>query len=507
MTTEQTPTGIWVPGGAGAGAEPTTERSVDDDAGAQVVERNAITPRYYDSAVAATRYDSAVGYLGAGGMVNAVTGAGTSLDRTKSAVWRATKWNRRESLEVVYNESWACRKFIDIPVDDMTVRWREFDDAGDAQVKMVDQEQTLSVPERLTDAMKAARLYGTALLIIASAEGPLDQPLVPEAVRQDDLVQMFVVDRYHAAVYEYDVDLQSPMYGQPLSYLIDPFGPRGGILRDVVLPDRYATWVRVHHSRVVRFDGIAPLTSNRYSVYDTDWGVSLIVPALKAIIDDHTVAAGVAHLADEASVPVMKITGLGEGYASRARTTPDPDVPTPDEMASMVSRAKSIYRTVFLDVQDEFERVNVSWGGIAEVMNQFAQRLAAIADVPATRFWGRSPMGMNSTGESDMENYAIHVAATQKQMLTKPLKKIDELLARNAGLREPPEYHFPLLVDISEIDLATIAQAKASAVQTAVQAGIITEDDGRSILDGDAVFGDLPGTAPGQPMLDVSPLP
>lgn len=483
---DESPTKLWVPGAGDGG---------------RVVEKSA--PQSYDSRSAAVQYDG----RGVGGLFNAATGVGTELDRTAQGMWRPTTWRQGTPLEIIYNESWACRKFIDIPVDDMTVRWREFDDAGSAQQAMTEQEQSLSVPERLTDAMKAARLYGTSLLIISSSESALHQPLLPESLRPGDLVQMFVVDRFHASVYEYDVDLRSPYYGQPVSYLIDPFGPRGGVLHQTVTPDRYSTRMQVHRSRVIRFDGIAPLTSNRYSAYDVDWGVSLLVPALKAIIDDATVAAGVAHLADEASVPVMKVGGLGESYASRASTSPDPDTPTADEMAQMVSRAKTIYRTVFLDREDEFERVNVAWGGIADVMNQFAQRLAAIADVPATRFWGRSPLGMNSTGESDMENYAIHVAATQKQMLTKPLKRIDELLARNAGIGEPPEYHFPLLVDISETDLAAIAQTKASAVQTAIQAGVITEDDARSILDGDRVFGDLPGNAPGQPMLDVSPLP
>lgn len=446
-----------------------------------------------------------------GGFLNTTTGSGTSIDHAKGGRWTPTRVDTGAPLEVIYNESWACRKYIDIPVDDMTVRWREWDAAGQSGVTMMEQEESLELRERITEVIKAARLYGSALLIIVTRNQKLSEPLIPEAVLIDDLINLLVVDRYHASVNAYDTNIYSPTYGEPLSYLIDMFSgfsslqhALGGRLGNA---DPHSMEV-VDRSRVIRFDGIPQLTRNRYSNYDPDWGISLIVPAIKAIIDDQTVASGAAHLADEASVPVMKVQGMQEGYASRARTAADPDIITPDEMASMVSTTKSIYRTVFLDAADEFERVNVSWGGLAEVMNQFAQRLAAIADVPQTRFWGRSPMGMNATGESDMANYALHVAAMQKKMLTAPLKKLDVLLSMNAGIgNEPPEYHFPSLMDIGDLDKSTIASTKATSVQTLITAGVITEDEGRKIIDGDDIFGDLPGNAPGQPMLDAPMAP
>lgn len=442
------------------------------------------------------------GYYSHGGLVNPATGTGTARDHSEHSTWRPTVYDTGAPLEVIYTESWACKKYIDVPVDDMTVRWREFDDSNTDGETMHEQEDALNLRERITDAIKAARLYGSALIVIVSQEAPLDKPLIPDAIQKDDLTNLLVIDRYHASVAEYDNDIYSPTYGKPLFYLVDMFsGFTTSALRRIGISDPHNMQL-VDHSRVIRFDGLPRLTVNRYSHYDPDWGISLIVPALKAIMDDHTVSAGAAHLADEASVPVMKVQGMQEGYASRARTAMDPDVLTPDEMAAMVSMTKSIYRTVFLDAADDFERVNVSWGGLADVMDRFAQRIAAIADIPATRFWGRSPLGMNATGESDMANYAMHVAAMQKRTLSMPLKKIDELLARNAGIGEPPEYHFPSLMEISDLDKAQVAQAKATAMSTAITAGIITEDDARTALDGDEIFGDLPGEAPGQPMLE-----
>ena len=75
----------------------------------------------------------------------------------------------------------------------MTVRWREFDDAGGDGPIMVEQEEELKLRERMTDVIKAARLYGTALLIIVTANQTLADPLVPQAMQREDLTNLLVV--------------------------------------------------------------------------------------------------------------------------------------------------------------------------------------------------------------------------------------------------------------------------------------------------------------------------
>src|SRR5690606_33285099 len=43
----------------------------------------------------------------------------------------------------------------------------------------------------------------------------------------------------------------------------------------------------------------------------------------------------------------------------------------------------------------------VSWTGIPDIMMAFAQFIAAVCDIPATRLLGRSATGLNATGEHD----------------------------------------------------------------------------------------------------------
>ena len=387
---------------------------------------------------------------------------------------------------MLYAQSWAARKFIDIPVDDMFIRWRQWDDDGE---EMGEAETEHRVQQLLARAMKAGRLYGTAVLVMVTREGPLDTELIPERVRPGDLSHLLVFDRYDLWISQRDDDLMSPTYGQALEYTIHPARGVG---------------VTVHHSRVLRFDGLSPLASDGYTVYDQDWGLSEIIPAILAIMQDQGTATGAAHLAQEASIPVLRLMGYREALAGGGR---DPDDPTPEQLGESINRYKSIYRTLFLDSGDEFDRTSVTWAGLPDIMDRFARRLAACANIPETRFWGRSPAGLNASGDSDMANYAGHVAAMQTRLLTEPLSRLDMVLSRHAGMSEPPEYSWPSLIDQSDAEQATTLKARAEALRTLVDAGIIDEDEARDAIAADELFPDgLSGPAP-EVEIETAPMP
>ncbi|MCY3553724.1 MAG: DUF1073 domain-containing protein [Gemmatimonadetes bacterium] len=424
-----------------------------------------------------------------GGPVNPVSGMGTQADKSEHAFFTPTRVSWRGDLEVLYAQSWACKKFIDIPIDDMMIRWRQWE-AGEnesAAETMDEAEKMYQVVQKLGRAMKAGRLYGTGLLVMMTREAPLEMPMDPKRIRPGDLVGLQVFDRFDASVMVRDDDHMSPTYGQALVYRINPARGFG---------------FNVHASRVVRFDGITPLSDDGYTLYERDWGISEVVPAILAIMQDQTIATAVAHLATEASIPVIKVANLRDALAAAEND----NEASAEKIGQDINLYKSVFRLLMMDAgNEEFERVSVNFGGIKDVQEQFARRLAAAAGIPATRFWSQSPVGMNATGESDMVNYAQHVAAMQNRLLTDPLMRLDEVLARNAGIREAPEYEWLPLTDMSEVDQATIAKNKAEAMMAAVNSGVIDEDDAREALDGDAVFGTLEGMAPGLPEPDPPP--
>ena len=81
---------------------------------------------------------------------------------------------------------------------------------------------------------------------------------------------------------------------------------------------------------------------------------------------------------------------------------------------------------------------------------------------------------------------------------------LDEVLARDAGLGEVPDYEWRSLLELGEKEQAEAAKIKAEALRSGVDAGAMDEDEMRTALDGDPVFGDLPGDAP-EPDPDLDP--
>ena len=425
-----------------------------------------------------------------GGIVNAQSGMGLEGDKSEHSFFTPTRIFWRGELEVLYVQSWAARKFIDIPIDDMTIKWREFegDGQGDAGVaRMKDAETRHRVKSRLKRVMKAGRLFGTALMVMVTREDKLDAPLMLERVRVGDLLGLPVFNRFSASVWRRDDDPYSPTYGEALTYRINP--TRGvGFLVDA--------------SRVLRFDGMTPLSDDGYTLYDQDWGVSDIVPAILAIMQDQTVATAAAHLSQEASIPILNIDGLREALAGGKL---DPGEASATQIGEQLNMFKSIYRLLLLDKTETFERVPVAFSGLHEIMDRVHRRLSAAAGIPATRFLGQSPVGFNATGESDMTNYAMHVSAMQADLLTDPLRRLDMVLARDASLSEPPDYAWSPLTDMSDQEVAEAAAKRAEALGHAIDKGAITEEEMRRALDGTPIFGALPGEAPGLPEPELPP--
>jgi len=415
-----------------------------------------------------------------GGFQNPATGAGTlGLDKAESAFWTPTWYWSRQSLQTLYVQSWAAAHFIDIPIDDMFIRWRQWDSGADAE-RMDEQERRYELVDKLARVLKAARLYGTGLLIVVSRDGPMESELRPERVRPDDVSHLLVFDRFSATVRAWDIDPLSPTYGEALVYDIFPTTGRP---------------FGVHHSRVFRFDGVRPLGDDGFTIYDRQWGVSAVVPVIIALIQDQAGASAAGQLMQIASMDVVKMMGFRDALAGQQEL----DDPSPEDVGEKMNVLKSVYRTVFMDSDDDFERQAVSFAGLPEMLDRMARRLAAAAQIPATRFWGQSPVGMNATGESDMVNYAESVMAMQERMLSAPLQRLDTILARSAGLREAPTYEWLPLTDLSESERIKNLKTKIDALNVAINAGIIDEDEARRALDGDEFLGELPGMAPGLP--------
>ena len=156
--------------------------------------------------------------------------------------------------------------------------------------------------------------------------------------------------------------------------------------------------------------------------------------------------------------------------------------------------------------REDFSRVAIQFGGLANLMDRFALRVAAAGDIPATRFMGQSPVGLNATGDGDMRNYIMMVEANRENQLAENLPRLDEVLARDAGLKEVPEYEWRSLLEMSDKEKADAAKAKVDTLHIALHDNVIDELEYRRQIDGDDIFGSLPEEDLPEPEPDPEPM-
>jgi len=409
------------------------------------------------------------GGLNAGGIRNTISGLGGSADKGDASFFMPDRIWARQELEIIYAQSWAAARFVDIPVDDQLIRWREFEEEDQDKIdEICEAESELMIREKLSRAMKAGRLFGTGALLIVTKEASLDTELMPENIFPDDLVGFHAFDRFDMFVVEWDEDHLSPTFGTPLMYRIQPkLGPA----------------FEVHPSRLVRFDGVCPLSASGWDIYDRSWGVSELLRVIRSVMQDSALVGAITHLSQEASIPVIKTDGFKDAISAGATGgNLGADEISIEKHGEKINETKSIFRTLFLDKEDEFERISVQMGGYADLMDRFAKRIASAAGIPATRFLGSSPVGMNATGDGDMQNYALMIQAYQNSHLKPALDRIDAVLFPHLGMDEPLDYHFPSLIDLSDLDRADIGLKWSQALSGLLTAAAIDENEAREAL-------------------------
>jgi phage-related protein (TIGR01555 family) len=85
---------------------------------------------------------------------------------------------------------------------------------------------------------------------------------------------------------------------------------------------------------------------------------------------------------------------------------------------------KSFNNMLLLDEMEKFERKATSFAGLPELMNKFMLHVAAAADIPVTRLFGQSAMGLNATGEGDERNYHERITSDQENRFGPALESV-----------------------------------------------------------------------------------
>ena len=400
-------------------------------------------------------YSNAAAFLGE---ASPLLSAGTFL--------RSDLTSDPELLTAMYRESWLAMRIIDMPSEDMTRAWYRLSTALDESAlnELRRLEARHSVKQELANAIRWARLYGgsLALMVIRGEEDRLDQPLDPDLLLPDCFRGLLVLDRAQGIQPSAELvsDLDDPDFGLPASYTVN-------------LEEEGCRSVTLHHTRVLRFIG-RELPRNE-TIRENYWGASEMEHILEELQKRSAASANIAQLIFQANVTTLKMSDFGELLSSGT----DQQRESLEQAMALENRFRCSFGLQLLSKDDALENHSYSFSGLSEIYEQFMMDMAGAAEIPATKLFGRSPQGMNATGESDLRNYYDMIASLQERQLRPALEKLLPVMAVSCWgyVPEDLEIVFEPVMTSSPLERAELAEKMSAPVIAAFRAGLITRKE------------------------------
>ena len=390
-------------------------------------------------------------------------GAGTPnlLEGTEYSLQRMSR--DFNTLNALYRESWIVRRIIDVIPADMLKNWITITSGLDPDV-----EKRLSLTLRRTQlidklkrGMQWGRLYGGALgVMLVKHQGyDLSQPLQLDWIMPGDFAGLLIFDRWNGVNPSSELieDISDPDYGYPKYYTVtDPAG--GGS-------------VKIHYSRVARFPGATlPFWEE---IAEMQWGASVVESIFDELRKRDNVSWNIAQLTFMANIRVLKMQDLGQLLAAT-------DNESQAELLRTLEAQNMLLNNMgmqVMDAADGLETHQYTFGGLADCYQQFIMDISGAAEIPVTRLFGRSPSGLNATGESDLQNYYDMIAEKQESYLRPILNKVlpPFIISTLGSLPDDFDFEFDPVAEPTDKERADLAKCGTDNVVAAYNAGLISQ--------------------------------
>lgn len=321
-----------------------------------------------------------------------------------------------------YMCSGMLRKVIAIPAADRTQKWRDWQ-ADKATIAMIEKEEKRLGLRAKTKQAEILRGVGGGAKILITAGNHAD-PLTPDQVAKGGLIAINVVSRWEIRPKDFDKDLASPTYRLPRMFEVS----NGTGQQDI------------HPSRVVAYRGEPVPAGTAVSDEDAYWGDCRLLRVFKEVQSSDNAQAWFVELVRKAKLLRVGIPDLLDMVS-----TADGKRQLDERIALIATGESTLNATVYRsgtgtdNPGEKIDDYQINWSGIPAFMDALDQRVAAVGDIPFTRLMGRSPAGMNATGEHDTDNWNDAVADGQENETRPCLEQIDPFLLRSAGVAKPDE--------------------------------------------------------------------
>lgn len=440
------------------------------------------------------------------GFDNFVSRLGLNNDNTLSAglyTFNMMTWNRIQ-LEAAYRGSWVVGVIVDAVAEDMTRAGIDIttnegvDDIKDLQAAI----SRYQIWNSLCDTIKWSRLYGGALAVIQIEGQDLSTPLNLSSVGKDAFQGLVVYDRWQLNPSLINVIKSGPDTGLPEYY---------SIVNDMTsaqADERTLTGqLRVHHSRVIRMDGIK--LPYFQAITNMMWGESNLERLWDRLISFDNVTMSSAQLVDRANLRTVGVDGLREIIAAGGEAKQGLL-----EMFEMMRSLQVNEGLTLIDKNDTFASTAYTFAGLSDMILQFGQQIAGASGIPLVRLFGQSPAGLSATGEADLRMYYDNINAQQNAKLRRGWDKLLKIMYQSVFGKPAPkdlEFKFTPLWQMSAMDKAQIAKLNAETIIGAHESGLISAETAmeelRESSDDTGLFSNISDEDIADAALEEPPLP
>lgn len=391
-------------------------------------------------------------------------GSQSPLEATEYPLTRMT--DKYALLNSLYRTNWVVQNVVGLMVDDMLREWYKLTGQFTPdEIKLLNRlERMTGLRSRLNEGLRWGRLYGGAAgLIMIDGQEDLSQPLDIDLVYPGSFKGLYVLDRWQGISPNLALTFEG---GEevPESYSITD--------------GQGHTVTTVHHSRIIRFTGRdLPRIERQTELY---WGESEIEALYQEVVSHDNVSANMAALTFQANVNTMEVKGMEQLLSMSS--------PQVQRRFWQVMQAQATLRSNFgmqlVEQGNKLTNTQYSFAGLKDVYESMALNLCGASHYPMTKLFGRSPGGLNSTGESDLTNYYNYVDSQREAKLRPALEKLLPVLCMSALGYVPDDLDiaFPPLWTPTAKELAEIAKSKAEAVVSVFQAGLLNADTAQKEL-------------------------
>ena len=401
-----------------------------------------------------------------GALVNVLTGMGTAgKDKSVTTAISPTVLLSQRELEYLYNYA-VPRRYVDCIADDILRHRTTITLGGDKQTDSQDLissfEEFLKATQfhqALSEVIKLQRLYGGAGLVLLIDDGlPEDEPVDVQRIRA---IRGYIpLSRYHLIPEDFTIT----DYSKPSHYRITT--------SQRITPEQQGSYVnlRIHSSRVARFDGLYLPWDTR--ARNTGWGMSVLQLLWESYKRYESAMSGLETMTADSDLFVHKIPGLFQRIASGNES----DLRKRLEANSL---SRSVYGGVVVDTEEEVNFINRALANIASATDPFIKDLQAATGWPASILMGESPGGLGKEGRFEERVWASIVEQWQTVYCQTAITEVFQyiLASREGPTRgRPPEswsVHFPSVFTKTDEEKAALQLQMSTVDSTYVNLGVL----------------------------------